>query len=417
MGMHKVLEQTLREDENVSCTSGAKDSAQVSPQDTGATNHKLGRTATRNAAHAAHRTSTHAPVENTANITHRDSVHAAQHAWRKQQRRAALVLVALGVLVVVSALVSLMLGRFPITPAEATGMLASKVVLIEPFWTTQQETLFFQVRAPRIVLALMVGASLAAAGAAFQGTFQNPLVSPDILGASQGAAFGAATAILLGLGAFGISTFAFAAAIATVLLVLLVSSRAKGNHMMVVVLAGVMMSSLLQAAVSYTKLIADPTDQLAAITYWLMGSLTGAKPADIAMVAAPIAAGLLTLFALRWRINILTMGDDEASTMGVNAKRVRIAVIFAATLVTAASVAVTGMIGWVGLVIPHFARMVAGCDYRTLLPASMLMGASFLLITDDVARLATTSEIPIGILTAFVGAPFFLYLITRKKQL
>ncbi|WP_041239723.1 FecCD family ABC transporter permease, partial [Gordonibacter pamelaeae] len=318
---------------------------------------------------------------------------------------------------VVATLASLMLGRFPITPAEAGGMLASQVVPIEPFWTSQQETLFFQVRLPRIVLALLVGCSLAAAGAAFQGTFQNPLVSPDILGASQGAAFGAAVAILLGLGAFGISAFAFAAAIVTVLLVLLVSSRAKGNHMMVVVLAGVMMSSLLQAAVSYTKLIADPTDQLAAITYWLMGSLTGAKPADLAMAAAPMAAGLLALFALRWRINILTMGDDEASTMGVNAQRVRIVVIFAATLVTAASVAVTGMIGWVGLVIPHFARMVIGCDYRKLLPASMLMGASFLLIVDDVARLATTSEIPIGILTAFVGAPFFLYLITRKKQL
>ena len=324
---------------------------------------------------------------------------------------------ALGVLVVVATLASRMLGRFPITPAEAGGMLASQVVPIEPFWTSQQETLFFQVRLPRIVLALLVGCSLAAAGAAFQGTFQNPLVSPDILGASQGAAFGAAVAILLGLGAFGISAFAFAAAIVTVLLVLLVSSRAKGNHMMVVVLAGVMMSSLLQAAVSYTKLIADPTDQLAAITYWLMGSLTGAKPADLAMAAAPMAAGLLALFALRWRINILTMGDDEASTMGVNAQRVRIVVIFAATLVTAASVAVTGMIGWVGLVIPHFARMVIGCDYRKLLPASMLMGASFLLIVDDVARLATTSEIPIGILTAFVGAPFFLYLITRKKQL
>ena len=324
---------------------------------------------------------------------------------------------ALGVLVVASTLASLMLGRFPITPAEAGGMLANLVVPVEPFWTAQQETLFFQVRLPRIALALLVGCSLAAAGAAFQGTFQNPLVSPDILGASQGAAFGAAVAILLGLGAFGISAFAFAAAIVTVMLVLLVSSRAKGNHMMVVVLAGVMMSSLLQAAVSYTKLIADPTDQLAAITYWLMGSLTGAKPADLAMAAAPMAAGLLALFALRWRINILTMGDDEASTMGVNAQRVRIVVIFAATLVTAASVAVTGMIGWVGLVIPHFARMVIGCDYRKLLPASMLMGASFLLIVDDVARLATTSEIPIGILTAFVGAPFFLYLITRKKQL
>ncbi len=187
--------------------------------------------------------------------------------------------------------------------------------------------------------------------------------------------------------------------------------------MMVVVLAGVMVSSLFQAGVSYTKLIADPTDQLAAITYWLMGSLTGAKRSRHGFRrCVPWQSVSLVLFALRWRINILTMGDDEASTMGVNARRVRIVVIFAATLVTAASVAVTGMIGWVGLVIPHFARMVIGCDYRKLLPASMLMGASFLLIVDDVARLATTSEIPIGILTAFVGAPFFLYLITRKKQ-
>ena len=182
------------------------------------------------------------------------------------------------------------------------------------------------------------------------------------------------------------------------------------------VLAGVMVSSLFQAGVSFTKLIADPTDQLAAITYWLMGSLTGAKWSDMAFALPPIAIGLAALFALRWRINVLTMGDDEASTMGVNARRVRLIVILAATLVTAASVSISGMIGWVGLVIPHFARMIVGCDYRKLLPASMLMGASFLLIVDDVARLVASSEIPIGILTAFVGAPFFLYLITRRKQ-
>ena len=186
---------------------------------------------------------------------------------------------------------------------------------------------------------------------------------------------------------------------------------------MVVVLAGVMVSSPFSAGVSYTKLVADPANgELADITYWLMGSLTGAKTADVQMAAVPMAAGLAVLFALRWRINILTMGDDEAATMGVNARRTRIVVIAAATLVTASSVAVSGMIGWVGLVIPHLCRMLVGCDYRKLTPASMLMGAGFLLLVDDIARLATTSEIPIGILTAFVGAPFFLYLITRKKQ-
>lgn len=309
-----------------------------------------------------------------------------------------------------------MLGRYPITPVEAAGMLANLVVPIDPFWTSQQETLFFQVRLPRIVLAIMVGCSLATAGAAYQGTFQNPLVSPDILGASQGAAFGAACAILLGLGSFAVSASAFLFSIAAVLLVLLIGTRARGNHLLIVVLAGVMVSSLFQAGVSFTKLIADPNDQLAAITYWLMGSLTGARWTDMALAAGPIAAGIAVLFALRWRINVLTMGDDEASTMGVNARRVRLIVILAATLVTASSVAISGMIGWVGLVIPHFSRMVIGCDYRKLLPASMLMGASFLLIVDDIARLVASSEIPIGILTAFVGAPFFLYLITRRKQ-
>ena len=346
----------------------------------------------------------------------RDDKAAAQCASRRSARHGTLILVALGALVLASTLASLMLGRYPITPIEAVGMLANLALPIDPFWTSQQETLFFQVRLPRIVLALMVGCSLATAGAAYQGTFQNPLVSPDILGASQGAAFGAAVAILLGLGSLGISLFAFACSIAAVLLVLAVGTRAKGNHLLIVVLAGVMVSSLFQAGVSFTKLIADPTDQLAAITYWLMGSLTGAKWSDMAFALPPIAIGLAALFALRWRINVLTMGDDEASTMGVNARRVRLIVILAATLVTAASVSISGMIGWVGLVIPHFARMIVGCDYRKLLPASMLMGASFLLIVDDVARLVASSEIPIGILTAVVGAPFFLYLITRREQ-
>ena len=340
----------------------------------------------------------------------------ARCASRRSARRSNLAIAVLAALLVASSLVSLMLGRYPINPAEAVGMLAHLAVPFDPFWTSQQETLFFQVRLPRIVLALLVGCSLAAAGAAYQGTFQNPLVSPDILGASQGAAFGAAVAILLGCTSLLISVSAFLFSIAAVLLVLLIGSRARGNHLLIVVLAGVMVSSLFSAGVSYTKLVADPSDQLAAITYWLMGSLTGAKWGDMALAAAPIAVGLVVLFALRWRINVLTMGDDEASTMGVNARRVRLLVILAATLVTAASVSISGMIGWVGLVIPHFSRMVIGCDYRKLLPASMLMGATFLLVVDDLARLMASSEIPIGILTAFVGAPFFLYLITRRKQ-
>ena len=334
----------------------------------------------------------------------------------RKNRRANVILIALGVIVIALAIFSFLVGRYPISPDKVVGMLAGQIAPIDAFWTDQEATILFNVRLPRVVLALLVGCCLASAGAAYQGTFQNPLVSPDILGASQGAAFGAALAILLGLGSFGISALAFGFAILTVMLVVVVAQAARGNQVLTVVLAGVMVSSLFSAGVSFTKLIADPTDQLPAITYWLMGSLTGAKLADITLAAPPMALGLIALFVLRWRINILTMGDEEASTMGVNTKRLRMVIIVAATLVTAASVAVTGMIGWVGLVIPHLSRMLIGSDYRKLMPASMLMGAGFLLLVDDVSRLLTTAEIPIGILTAFIGAPFFLYLITREGR-
>ena len=332
-------------------------------------------------------------------------------------RRARTVVIVLTVIMVAAACVSLLLGRYPIAPGDALAMLLNLIpfVDIETGATAQAEALFYNVRLPRIILALLVGCCLSAAGAAFQGTFQNPLTSPDILGASQGAALGAAIAILLGWGSVAISGMAFVFAIIAVLLVLLISSRARGNKVLVVVLSGVMISSLMSAGVSFTKLIADPANTLPAITYWLMGSLTSANLKDIAMVIAPMALGLVALYLMRWRINILTMGDEEAETLGVNTKVVRLVVILAATLVTAASVAVTGMIGWVGLVVPHLCRMLVGADYRRLVPASMIMGAGFLLIVDDVSRLLTTAEIPIGILTAFIGAPFFLYLITRRK--
>lgn len=347
----------------------------------------------------------------------------------KAAARADFIIAGLAVFMVAMAAISLMLGRYPIDPIQSVGMMVNhvaqavaglfggSVTLMDPTWTDQQETLFFNVRLPRILLALMVGCCLSVAGAAYQGTFQNPLVSPDILGASQGAAFGAAVAILLGLSSTMVSVSAFCFALLCVLLVLLISSRARGNHMMVVVLAGVMISSLFQAGVSYAKLVADPTDELADITYWLMGSLTGAKMTEVATVFPILLVSCAVLFVLRWRINILTMGDDEASTMGVNARAIRIIVILAATFLTAACVSVTGMIGWIGLVIPHLCRMLVGSDYRKLIPAAMFMGAGFLLLVDDIARLATTAEIPIGILTAFVGAPFFLYLITRKKKI
>ena len=335
---------------------------------------------------------------------------------RRASRRAIAILIVLAIACVVLSAISLMLGRYPISPDQAITMIGSTFLPIDVTWTDQEAAVFFNVRLPRIALALLVGCCLSTAGAAFQGTFQNPLVSPDILGASQGAAFGAAVAILLGFASFGISLMAFIFALITVTLVVVVAQVARGNQVLTVVLAGVMVSSLFSAGVSFTKLVADPSNQLPAITYWLMGSLTGASVHDVQIVIVPMLVGLIVLFALRWRINILTMGDDEAATMGVNAQRLRIIIIAAATLVTASSVAVTGMIGWVGLVIPHLCRMLIGSDYRRLIPASMLMGAGFLLLVDDVSRLISTAEIPIGILTAFIGAPFFLYLIVRQGR-
>lgn len=364
------------------------------------------------------------PCESNAKrIGSKASAKASEHTpfvlhQSETARHADITILVLAIITVTIAAVSLVLGRYPIAPLDAVAMLLNKLpfVAIDPTWSNQDETIFFNVRLPRIILALMVGCCLATAGAAFQGTFQNPLVSPDILGASQGAAFGAALAILFGWAGWAISGMAFLLSIVTVLCVLLISGRARGNRILVTVLAGTMVSSLFSACTSFVKLVADPSNQLPAITYWLMGSLNGAKMNELGIVAIPMTLGVGTLFFLRWRINILTMGDDEATTMGVNAKRLRIIIIIAATLATAASVAVSGMIGWVGLVIPHLCRMLVGSDYRKLIPASMFMGAGFLLLVDNFSRLITTSEIPIGILTAFVGAPFFLYLITRKKR-
>ena len=320
---------------------------------------------------------------------------------------AALIAVMLG---------SVTLGRYPIGLKELSGILASKVWNIEPFWTKTQESLLLQHRIPRILLACLVGGSLACAGAAYQGVFQNPMAAPDILGASSGAAFGAAQAILLKLSGTLIMVFAFCGSIVTVILVMFVAARAKGKRVLGLILAGIMVSSLISSGTSLIKLVADPEDQLPAITYWLMGSLNGTAPKDVWFALIPMLIGLLPLFLLRWRINILTLGDEEARTMGVNARLLRSAVILSATLVTAAAVSVSGVIGWVGLVVPHLTRRMVGNNYRHLIPASALFGAVFLLMVDNLSRNIFVTEIPIGILTSFIGAPFFLYLITREGE-
>ena len=327
----------------------------------------------------------------------------------------------LAIVLVACTLLSFLFGRYPVPFSELCGILWNKFLSIfgagtDKFWTDAMEAAVWNVRLPRVLMSVLVGACLSAAGAAYQGVFQNPMAAPDVLGASAGAGFGAALAIYVGLSSMYITLAAFGMSLLTVALVFWVSRHAKGERVLGLVLAGIMVSSLFQAGTSFIKLAADPTNKLPEITYWLMGSLSGAKWSELGFVIWPMLLGLVPLFLLRWRLNVLAMGDDEARAMGVDAGRLRIWLIIAATLVTAASVSVSGMIGWVGLVIPHMVRRICGSDYRWLMPCSMLGGGTFLLIVDNVSRNVTTSGIPIGILTAFIGAPFFLWLITGRGE-
>lgn len=332
---------------------------------------------------------------------------------KKRSLRPSVTLWLLLAVLLLSVVGSVALGRYPISLRELFGILFSRVFDIEPFWTGTQESLLLQHRLPRILLACLVGCCLSAAGAAYQGVFQNPMAAPDLLGASSGAAFGAALAILLDLGSVAVTVFAFVFSLLTVLAVIFIGNRARGKRVLGLILAGIMISSLMSSGTSFVKLVADPEDQLPAITYWLMGSLGGTAPKDVLLALFPMLLGLIPLLLLRWRINILTLGDEEAQTMGIHVKHLRLTVILCATLVTAASVSVSGVIGWIGLVIPHLSRRLVGNNYRHLIPCSMLLGAVFLLLVDNISRNLLATEIPIGILTSFIGAPFFITLITK----
>lgn len=319
--------------------------------------------------------------------------------------------------------VSLTLGQFLGLMAEGLQRMLTALVnwAGKPFgfavpvtWPSVMETIVLNIRMPRIIMACLVGCCLASAGACYQGVFQNPMAAPDLLGASTGACFGAALAILHGRSSAMITLYAFFFSLLTVLLVFVIGQRAPGQKTVNLILAGIMVSSLFSAGTSYIKLVADPGSKLPEITYWLMGSLSGTRGVDIRFAVFPMALGLIPLLLIRWRLNLLTLGEEEARALGINTALLRLIVVVCATLVTAASVSVSGLIGWVGLVIPHLCRRYIGNDYRKLLPASMLFGATFLLLVDNISRNLLAVEIPIGILTAFIGAPFFIYLMRQK---
>jgi iron complex transport system permease protein len=321
------------------------------------------------------------------------------------------------VLALVAALIgALALGPYPLALADV-GRALGRLVGIDGGAVTPGEIVFLRVRLPRVAADVLVGAALAGAGAAYQTLFRNPLVSPDILGVSSGAGLGAVAGILFYLPVIGIQALAFAVGLATVAMVYLIAATLRGlDRTLVLVLAGVVMGALAGACISLVKILADPYDQLPAITFWLLGSLAGVKLADLAVAAPLVLAGLVPLVLLRWRIGVLSLGDDEARSLGVDVGRLRALVIAAATLMTASVVAISGVIGWIGLMMPHIARMLAGPNFARLLPVAMLLGAAFILLVDTLARTMARIETPIGILTAVVGAPFFLWLLARGRR-
>ena len=313
--------------------------------------------------------------------------------------------------------VAFAVGRFPVAASDLVNILWARLTGAEHGLDPTIETVVFKIRGPRVAAALLIGAALAAAGAAYQNMFRNPLVSPDILGVSAGAAVGAILGIFLSLNVIVIQSLAFAFGLVAVGLVYVTANAVRGHDpLLVLVLAGVVIGSLLGACVALMKYLADPYNQLPAITYWLLGSLASTAPADVWSALPLLLVGLLPMWLLRWRINLLSLDDEEARALGVETGRIRLTVVAAATLMTSAAVAISGVIGWIGLVIPHFARMLVGPDFSRLLPTSVLLGAGFLLAVDTLARTVARIEIPLGVLTAFVGTPLFLWQLATARR-
>jgi iron complex transport system permease protein len=332
-------------------------------------------------------------------------------------RRPLFAAVVAVVALIAAVAIAFAIGRFPIAPGDLVALVWAKLSGGTHSLPPTAETVLFQIRGPRVLAALMVGAALAAAGAAYQNLFRNPLVSPDILGVSSGAALGAALGIFLSLDLWWIQGFAFAFGLGAVAAVYLIGQAVKGHDpILVLILAGVVIGALLGSVLALLKYLADPYNQLPAITFWLLGSLAATNPADIATTLAPVLLGLVPLWLLRWRMNLMALGDEEAKALGVNVVRVRLAVIAAATLMTAAVVSISGIVGWIGLLVPHFARLLAGPNFARLLPVSVLLGAAFLLLVDTLARTMARIEVPLGVLTAFIGTPFFIWLLATARR-
>lgn len=311
--------------------------------------------------------------------------------------------------------ITLFIGRYPVSIHTVAQILGAKLTFSTSHVDEMYQTIVWEIRMPRAILGALVGGCLAVSGAAFQGLFRNPLVSSGILGVTSGAGFGAALAIILFNTTAPIYMFAFAFGGMAVLFSYLIGRVYNTTPTIMLVLGGTIVSSIFSALISFAKYVADPTEELPSIVFWLMGSLASARYEDIMIAGIPMLIGIAGLLAVRWRINVLSMGDREAQTMGLNTRLNKGIVIVCATLATAGAVCVSGIIGWVGLVIPHIGRMLVGNDNRILIPVSLSLGACFLILIDNMGRMISSSEIPLGILTALVGGPFFVYLLKRTK--
>ncbi|MBN1630859.1 MAG: iron ABC transporter permease [Thermoleophilia bacterium] len=321
------------------------------------------------------------------------------------------------VLPIVALLASLTLGRYHISVGEILTLFGAKLGLTDATVPVNVETVIFNVRLPRILAALLIGAGLSFSGAAYQGMFRNPLVSPDILGASAGAGFGAALGIMLSKSVLITQFLTLGFGLAAVLTTYTLAGRLRrGDPTLFLVLTGILVGTVFTSLISVLKVLADPYDKLPAITFWLMGSLAAITTRDLLILIGPMAVGGIALMCVRWHLNPLSFGEEEARAMGSETGKLRAIIIGSCTLLTASAVSVAGIIGWVGLIIPHLARGLVGPDYGRLLPVSGVIGGVYLLLIDDVARLAGPLEMPLGILTALIGAPFFIVLMARTRR-
>jgi len=334
------------------------------------------------------------------------------------KKRYAILFIALIIILLLSILVSSLLGRFTMSIGEVIQAVWIKLSFSRTDTFDNAINVLFKVRFPRIFVAIGVGMALSAAGASYQGLFRNPMVSPDILGVSSGACFGASIAILLEMNKFGIQMMAFVFGIGAVSLTYLVSKIAKNKSqgILMLVLAGMVTESIFSALLSSTKYLADSEDKLPAITFWLMGSLASVTSKDVKLLMTLLCIGYIPLHLVRWKINVMACGEEEAQAMGLNTKRLQLLIVGCSTLLAAASVSIAGKVGWIGLIVPHIARLLVGPDYKRLLPVTALIGGIFLLIVDDLCRTLILAEVPLGILTSLCGAPFFLYLLIKGKD-